>query len=385
MTKQLRFTLAWLVICACATSTGATDIEWLGGVSNDATDGANWSGGSVPTSADRAVFSAGGSTATPDLGANNVAWDKLFFNNNGPTTLNGSGTITLNGAGGNPVFFSAGGPLPGPSIINPNITTTGDIQSNGNHDVTFNGSVTARKVEAFNSTSIYNGDVTVTGTGGSAFVTGFGKVVFNGNFHWTAAGGEYGLNGQAPDVTFTTLSSNNPSNLDGLNILNLHGDATVRNGQNDTFGQATDIWARTGINTYSLDGFNESLEFLGTNGGTNLVIKFGTTSGANSLIWPASHNMSGNYQVQEFEIGTDSMQLGAAGPQFFTDAQLARITINGIPYSANDPGNGSLYWNRDANLFVQFHNIPEPAGFVLLSFALIGLAMQRGSRGVWKA
>ena len=98
-------------------------------------------------------------------------------------------------------------------------------------------------MEAFNSISIYNGDVTVTGTGGSAFVTGFGKVVFNGNFHWMAAAGEYGLNGQAPDVTFTSLSSNNPSQADGLNILNLHGDATVRNGQNNTFGQATNIWA----------------------------------------------------------------------------------------------------------------------------------------------
>ncbi len=80
--------------------------------------------------------------------------------------------------------------------------------------------------------------------------------------------------------------------------------------------------------------------------------------------------MSGNYQVQEFEIGTDSMQLGAAGPQFFTDAQLGRITINGIPYSANDPGNGSMYWNRDANLFVQFYNIPEPAALMLLLFGL---------------
>ena len=313
-----------------------------------------------------------------------MTWDKLFFNSVGPTTLNGSGTITLNGAGGTPVFFSAGGPLTGPSIVNPNITTTGDIQTNGNHDVTFNGSVTTRKMEAFNSISIYNGDVTVTGTGGSAFVTGFGKVVFNGNFHWMAAAGEYGLNGQAPDVTFTSLSSNNPSQADGLNILNLHGDATVRNGQNNTFGQATDIWARTGTNTYSLDGFSESLEFLGTNAGTNLVIKFGATSGANSLIWPASHNMSGNYQVQEFEIGTDSMQLGAAEPQFFTGAQLGRITINGIPYSANDPGNGSMYWNRDANLFVQFHNIPEPAVLMLLLFGLIVLAMQRGRRGDWR-
>jgi hypothetical protein len=383
MKTQLGIVVGCLFLCACAASATAADIEWLGGVSNDAADGANWSGGSVPTGADRAVFRGGGSSATPDLGASSATWDKILFNNVGPTTLNGSGTITLNGAGGNPVFFSAGGPLPGPSVVNPNITTTGIIQTNGNHDVTFNGAVTAGKVEAFNSTSIYDGDVTVTGTGGSAFVTGFGRVVFNGNFHWTAAGGEYGLNGQAPDVTFTSLTSNNPSHPDGLNILNLHGDATVRNGQNDAFGAGTDIWARTGTNTYNLDGFSESLEFLGTNGGTNLVVRFGTTSGANSLIWPASHNMAGNYQVQEFEIGTDSMQLGAAGPQFFTDAQLATITINGIPYSANDPGNGSLYWNRDANLFVQFHNIPEPAASMLILIGVIGLALQRGIRGSW--
>ena len=97
------------------------------------------------------------------------------------------------------------------------------------------------------------------------------------------------------------------------------------------FGQQTDLWARTGTNTYSLDGFSENnLEFLGSNAGTNLVIKFGSTSGANTLNWQASHNLNGTYQVQEFEVGVDSLQLGAAGPQFFTDAQLARITVNGV-------------------------------------------------------
>ena len=58
MTKQLRFVLSWLVLCTCTTRVEAADIEWLGGVSNDATNGANWSGGSVPTSSDRAVFRA---------------------------------------------------------------------------------------------------------------------------------------------------------------------------------------------------------------------------------------------------------------------------------------------------------------------------------------
>ena len=195
-----------ILLCLFSSAARAAEISWNGATNSDVTNGVNWDGGTAPLRRSR-KFSVRRIERSSDLAANNVTWDRIRLNNVGPTTLNGSGTITLN-ASANPAFFSEGGPLSGPSIINPNITTTGNIQSNGNHDVTFNGTVTASKIEAFNSTSIYNGDVTVTGTGGNAFVTGQGKVVFKDNFHWNAAGGEYGLNGAAPDVTFTTLSSN---------------------------------------------------------------------------------------------------------------------------------------------------------------------------------
>ena len=88
-----------------------------------------------------------------------------------------------------------------------------------------------------------------------------------------------------------------------------------------------------------------------------MAIDFGATAGTNTLIWQASHNMGGQYQVRNFEIGTDILELGAAGPLFFTDDQLNRIGINGIPYSATDPGNGSAYWNRNEFLQVQFFNL----------------------------
>jgi hypothetical protein len=342
----------------------AAEVEWLGGVSNDVIDSANWVGGVAPTGGDRAVFRADGSTGTPDVGANNVTWGRIRLNNIAPTTLNGSGTVTLSGS--NPVFFSEGGPVALPSIINSNLTTGEDIQVNGGHSVTFNGTVTARKVEAFGgTTSTYNGNVTVT----DEFISGNAVIVFNGDYRRNANPVGLGINNSGSDITFKTLSSADPNHPNGVDILNLYSGHTIRNGQDNTFNDSKP-WSRDGINTYSLNGFNDNITFLGTNGGTSLNVQFGAASGANSLVWQQPLFMDGTYAVQQFQPGLDSLLLGSAAS--FDGTQLSKITVNGISYAATDPMNfNGQYWNLDANNFVTIHqSVPEPSAMV---FACLGL------------
>ena len=80
-----------------------------------------------------------------------------------------------------------------------------------------------------------------------------------------------------------------------------------------------------------------------------LNINFGAASGANQLIWDASHGMNGTglYNVQNFEPGLDTLEFGQHGADggFHNPAKLARITINGAAYSASNPGIGIPYWN----------------------------------------
>jgi hypothetical protein len=340
-------------------------VVWLGSTSSDAGDPTNWDTGTVPTSAS-AVHFRSGDNGTVNLWGD-VTWNNIELNDGGATTINGAGTITLSTPSGN-AFFSGGGPHS--SVINPNISSSRAVQVNGAHSVTFNGDVNVAKIEGFGTTvSTYNGDVTVT----DEFISGHARIVFNGNYHLNKPSGiaGMGINNSGSDITFTTLSSSDFLYPNGVDILNLYGGHTIRNGQDNTFIESKP-WSRVGTNTYSLNGFSDELFFIGSEAagtGNNpgpvpavMAIDFGATPGANSLNWLTSLFMDGTYPVTNFEIGTDSLQLGAGGAEFFTDDLLAKVTINGIAYSATDPGNGNPYWNRDLDNFVQFFNVPDLAG-----------------------
>ncbi len=91
-------------------------------------------------------------------------------------------------------------------------------QTDGNHDVTFNGNVTASKIEAFSSTAVYNGSVTASD--GFITVGNSGKAVFNGDFHWAPCVSIGTWNQwRYSDITFTSLSSDfNPI---GVSLINM--------------------------------------------------------------------------------------------------------------------------------------------------------------------
>ncbi|TWT37349.1 hypothetical protein KOR34_22980 [Posidoniimonas corsicana] len=368
--------LSGLLICSLPVLAVAEDRLWTGAVSNDVTNAGNWDLG-LPTGADRANFRADGSPGAPDLGANNVTWDQLRFNNIGPTHIQGAGVINLN-AGSNPAVYSEGGAV-GPSVVDPDIVTAGEIQSNGDHDLVFNGSVTAGGIQAFSSTSTYNGDVTVT----AEFISANSTIIFNGNYHRSTAVAGIGINNSGSDVTFTTLSSDDPLHPNGANILNLYGNHTIRNGQNNTFNDSRP-WGRNGTtNTYSLNGFDDTVPFIGTDNGSTMVIDFGTPGVANSLIWQEGgfNGTGAAYLVEGFDVGLDSLRLGVSAP--FADTQLTQITVNGIAYSADDPMTGAAYWSLDGNNFVQVlqGGVPEPSASTLLLLALAGSTRRRSPRG----
>lgn len=369
----LRFNaVTFISLSLCSTHAWAADVGWDGAIDSDASNGANWVGGSAPTGSDRAVF-RNGDNGVADLGAANVSWNQIFFNSAGSTTINGSGTITLTASEPTLAIESAGGPLT--SIINPNVTTTGVIQANGQHNLVFNGNVSANKFEAFNnSTLTITGNATQTGFGGFVTVNATGRVNFAGTFTNTFPG-EFGLNGDGGAVYFAKFIPNGPPGAS--QIINLHSGKTIGSLADNAFTEAADIFARSN-STFDLNGFSDQNEFLGTNAGTTLTIDFGTPGNANSLNWQASHHMNGLYEVINFEIGIDSLQLGSAGPQFFSDAQLATITINGIAYSATDLD--TPYWTRDEDRFVVFHNVPEPASMLLLTGAGLVLGASRTTR-----
>ena len=140
-----------LFLLFCVSQFTSAQVVWEGDVSSDAGNPANWSTNSIPDGTSNVEFRTGDNGVVDVAG--DATWNSIFFNSAGPTTINGSGTITLNGSSVTNSVSSAGGPLS--STINPHIVTPARVHTDGSHDVTFNGNVTAAKIEAFASTAVY--------------------------------------------------------------------------------------------------------------------------------------------------------------------------------------------------------------------------------------
>lgn len=354
----------------------AITTTWLGVTSSSVSDPTNWSAG-VPGAADEAIVVT--APNAPDLLGSSVTWDKLTLN--GATSIAdsvGGATINLNNAG--TALFSAGAHS---STIAPALNIVGNIQTNGQHNVAFNGAVTATKVESFGTAiASYNNSLTIT----SSIVTigATAEVVINNVLNWNFPG-EKGYNGGGGAFVLGAGSRVN------LNIFNLFDLATVRTDANNVLTGSTDLWGRHANSTLDLNGFSQGLEFLATNPGSKMVIDFGSTAGANTLIWDASHNSSGTYQVVNFEAGVDTLEFGqyGSGLAFHDTALLARITVNGAAYAASNPGGGLSWWNAVATpnlgddpgrqIAVFYAAVPEPASVLLAGAAALLVGFRRSN------
>jgi hypothetical protein len=372
-------------LCLTAAAAWAADLTWNGTTSANVTDGANWDGGVAPTAEDVAII--GSAPQSPDFGGQTVNWGRanLFFANNIADT-GGGGTLNLTGA--NPIQFFSAGDLH-QSTIAVDIVATNTIQTNGTHSVTFNGDVTAAKIEAFGgSVATFNGVVTQTDEFMS--IGGGSKIVINNDFHWNNP--NHGVNNGPVVELGPNAKFFRTGNVAGLDVFNLFNNAVVRLLADNALGVngETDIWSRNTTNTFDLNGHDQIVEFFGMGDApAALNIDFGATPGANKLIWDASHGMNGTglYNVLNFQPG-DTLEFGQHGADngFHNPAILARVRINGAEYSAANPGTGP-WWSLiptpdlgdDPGRQIVVYRVPEPAAISLAAFAVLGIVMRRRS------
>ena len=368
------FGFAIAVVVGSALPANAS-LVWNGSVSSDVTDGANWNGGVVPSSTDRAII--GGSSNSPNVGSD-VTWRDIQLN--GSTTIDGSSTVTL-ARTSSLAFQAVGG---GDSVVNANLSATRDIETNNSHNVTFNGTISARKIQGFGSaTASYNGSTTVT----AGFVTigSNATVVYNGPFAWNS-GGEKNFNAGGTLVFGPSSSFTSNGNI-GLGTLNVFDGGTIRTDGDNLIGANIDIWGRNNTTTFELNGFSQSVEYLGTSGSASMIIDFGLALGANSLVWDNSVNSNGSYDFINFEPGVDKLEFGQTG---FTDlSEFTSMTLNGLTYSSIGLGPGIDYWTTiptpdpgddpDRQIAVIVAAVPEPSTLMPLT-GVVFACLSRGAR-----
>lgn len=379
----MRYATAFLISCSIVLASVPTlswaQIAWVGDTSTDASDASNWGGGVAPGVGDNVLLRDGTSpNSVIDLGASDVEWANILFNEAADgTTVNGTGTLTANVPNGGTNFSIKGIESQSTdrvSTINPNVVTNGVIETRNTHDLVFNGAVTAYSAIAFQDSNItFNGDFTHNGYNfnGGEFMTGnFGNssITFNAglDLNLPAFTGDLGIrNGQTvaigPDAVLTRTTPT--ETVSGLGVVNMFNQSTFRINGDNAIGPDTDLFSRDGggtaQNTFDLNGFSATLEFIATPNASNFIIDFGEESGANTYTWAAGLWMQGTYNVINFEVGTDTLMLGeSTGSTFWSagdtstvggspsdvEEKKSRITVNGVAYSEFDPGNTDPYW-----------------------------------------
>lgn len=384
---MIKFVLKSLIgsaMCLMVTYASAADITWNGGTSTDPTDGANWDGGVAPGAADTAFV--GSSANIPDLAGASVDWGRLalIFANDIADT-GGGGVINL--TGGNSQFETHG---VHDSTLAPAINATGMVRGNGEHNITFNGSVTAAKIESHGTAVTTFNDV-LEFTDSIITVGNSASVVINGELRWNNV--SPGINGGgivAIGPASTLTHWNGASFVLGLDLVNLYDGVTVRADGDNILNADSDLWDRHGNSTFDLNGYDQVLEYIGSTGGLNMNLDFGAAAGANTLVWDASHNMNGTYAVLNFEAGIDTLEFGPYGNNGgFIPVNLAKVSINGAPFAEVNPGNGTSWWEAVLTPDVSddplrqiavYHAVPEPASLALGAIVMLLVGSTRKSR-----
>jgi hypothetical protein len=380
------------------------EFHWLGDVeAGNAANPDNWleqpdpDNGALPGAADQLVLRWGDRTSVPlEYGATSASYEHVLFNQadiGGGSVVNGTGTLTFTRSGGLTnvdvkSIETQGGHRT--STFNVNVEALGLVEARNGHDLVFKQNFKGTTIHAYRdddgvttSDVIFDGPVTLTGYNEAKFMTGTGTVAFNNEVHLDHRGGNSGWgirNGMTavlgPGFTAYRTNPDNTVGL-GLDTVDMYSGSGFRLEGDFLVGYDTDLFSRYGgpgsghdpNNTLDLNGYSDAIELLGTHPDANFIIDFGDAPGANSLLWHTSHHMASTYEVRNFEVGVDTLQLGPTGDFWWTaldmtdsgggspdiEIKKAQITINGVPYAAYDPSRTTPYWTLvDTNVS---HNV----------------------------
>lgn len=393
----------------------AKEFHWLGDVDGgNALNPDNWleqpdpDNGVLPGPEDQLVLRWGDRGPVPvEYGGNSATYEHLLFNHadvGGGSVINGTGWLTFTRSGGLEnvdvkSIETQGGHRT--STINANVEALGLVEARNGHDLVFNGEFKGTTIHAYRdddqvttSDVIFNGPVTLTGFNEAKFMTGTGTVTFNNEVFLNHLEGNsgFGLRNGMTMVLGSGFSAVrlNPdggggNGLDTVDIYSTPGATSgVRLEVDGGVGYDTDLFARYGgpgsghdpNSKFDLNGYSDTVELLGTHPGANFIIDFGDETGANSLLWHTSHHMGGTYEVVNFEVGLDTLQLGPNNDFWWTSADMtdsgggspdievkkAQITVNGLSYGAYDPSRTTPYWtlvDTDVSHEVELFNYVE--------------------------
>jgi hypothetical protein len=388
----------WLMACGLVAmlSHGAAqgkEFHWLGDVdSGNALHGDNWleqpdpDTGALPGALDQLVLRWGDRPSVPlEYGATDATYEHVLFNHadmGGGSVVNGTGTLTFTRTGGLEnvdikSIETQGGHRT--STFDVNVVSQGLVEARNGHDLVFKKNFTGTTIHAYRdddgittSDVIFDGPMTLTGFNEAKFMTGTGTVTFNnellldhtaGNSGWGIRNGMTAVLG--PGFSALRINPGGGGGL-GLDTVDMYSGSGFRLEGDNLIGYDTDLYSRYGgpgsghdpNNKLDLNGHSDAIELLGTHPGANFIIDFGDETGANSFLWHTTHHMAGAYEVRNFEVGVDSLQLGPNGDFWWTAADMtdsgggsmdievkkAQVTINGVPYGAYDPLRTTPYW-----------------------------------------
>ncbi|MET2826074.1 autotransporter domain-containing protein [Mesorhizobium shangrilense] len=229
-----------LVGIAAATSAGAQ--QWTGQTSSNYLDGANWSGGAVPTSGADIAFGAGAETTTVNLDTPNpggyVTVGTVSFNNS-------ASAYTVNVSNG--AYLNINGGVNNTSGVTQNFTVSGawDAGSFINIRNADAGSNVVYTVNAYGGVAFYSTDASPASGANARFVLDGGNISLSGS-------GTLKL-GSVEGSGALTFYGSSPSSTGTFEIGALNTDTTL-NGQIYEAGDGTLSLTKVGSGTLTLTG-----------------------------------------------------------------------------------------------------------------------------------